>query len=333
MKLVLPICIVLAILTVGCASPTPTPTSVPPTATPVPPTPVPTATRVPPTATPVSPTATPTLVQPTATPTKPLSPTALPALSAAPRALTFKALDGQELKGTYYPAASNPAPVIVLMHWAGGDQSDWIEIAAWLQNRGQGGKTPKDAKRPWLDPSWFPTMLNGKSFAVFTFTFRGCEGSCKTLNGAKWLVDAQAAMKFASELEGVDSKKIIAAGASIGADGAAHGCAWLNAQKGAGVCLGAFPLSPGGYLTLPFAAAALPLQNETPPKPVWCLYGEADNESAPACKSATGKTYRAIAFAGKSHGMSLIDPTIKPKDANVNTLQLMLDWIKTGLGM
>lgn len=54
--------VLLAIVSSGCASPTPTP--VPPTATPQP-----TATRVPPTATPVPPTATATVVVPTATPT------------------------------------------------------------------------------------------------------------------------------------------------------------------------------------------------------------------------------------------------------------------------
>lgn len=318
-----------ASLLIGCAS---SPTPVPPTATSVPPTPVPTATRVPPTATPIPPTATP--VPPTATAIKPPSPSPAPALPAEPRALKFKASDGTELGGLYYPAATKPAPMIVLMHWAGGDQYDWAEVAYWLQNRGLKGKTPNPKKSPWRDPSWFPAMLSGKSFGVFTFTYRGCTpDGCLKMDSKGWLLDSQAALKTASELDGVDPKKIIAAGASIGADGAAHGCAWLNAQKGAGVCLGAFPLSPGGYLTLPFAAAALPLQNETPPKPVWCLYGEGDNESASACKSATGKTYRAIAFAGKSHGMSLIDPTIKPKDATVNTLQLMLDWIKTGLGM
>ncbi|MBI5651091.1 MAG: hypothetical protein HZC40_11710 [Chloroflexi bacterium] len=316
----------------ACA--TPTPTSVPPTATPVPPTSVPTATRVPPTGTPVPPTATATPVPATATPTRPPSPTVIPGLPAQPRALKFKASDGRELDGTYYPGATNPAPMIVLMHWVRSDQTDWAEVAFWLQNRGLGGATANPGKFPWRDRSWFPAMLTGKSFAVFTFNFRGCTSNgCPGFDQPGWLQDAYAALKTASELDGVDAKKVVVAGASIGADGAVNACAWLNAQKGKGACVGAFALSPGGYLTMPYPAAVLPLQNEQPAKPVWCLAGDGDRESAPTCKSATGAAHRLIEFAGNPHGMDLINPNLKPKGLTVNALQLMLDWLKQSLGL
>jgi len=336
--------VALGLVVIACGpAATPTPTSVPPTPTP---------TRVPPTPTPVLPTATATPVPPTATPTKPPTATPLPVLPPDPRPIKFKASDGQELDGLYYPAAVNPAPVIVLMHFVGSDQSDWAEVAFWLQNRGLKGRTPNPRNWPWRDPSWFPPMLKAQSmtlfkfaswspalqkigsFAVFMFTFRGCDANgCQKWTPPGWLLDAQAAMKTASELQGVDPKRILSAGASIGADGAVDGCAWLNAQKGKGLCLGSAPLSPGGYLGVPFANAVAQLQAEQPPKPVWCFYSEGDRESAPARNSGPGAAYRKIAFAGSKHGMFLLDPNVKPKDLNANTLQLMLDWIKASLGL
>ncbi len=300
--------------------------SAPPTATPTPTLPA------------VAPTATPTLVQPSptasptagASPTPTRTPTRAPAgLPADPRAITFKASDGQELKGAFFPAANRNAPVVVLMHWAGGDQSDWMEIAFWLQNRGLGGKTPNPKKFPWLNPAWFPKVPQGQSLNVFIFTYRGCGATgCSKGSPAGWLLDSQAGLKTASELEGVDPQRIAAAGASIGADGAVDGCFWLNAQKGKGLCRGGFSLSPGNYLTIPYVNAVKPLQAEQPPKPVRCLFGEQDRESLPPCKAAAGTAYRAIAFSGNVHGMMLIDPKVSP-----NVLQLMLDWLKVSLGL
>lgn len=152
---------------------TETPESIPDTQVP----PTGTATEVPPTRTPSA-----TSGPPTATPPPAATP-ALAPLPPEPQKMEFRADDGQMLQWTYYRAARNPAPMVVLMHWAPGAQNDWSEIAFWLQNRGLGGKTPNPEKRPWLDPSWFPPMLKGESFGVFAFTFRGCEGGCRKLNG------------------------------------------------------------------------------------------------------------------------------------------------------
>ncbi len=325
----------IALMMSACATPTPTPTPIPPSPTPIPPSPTP----VPPTATPtpIPPTATPTPIPPTATPTK--VPTPIPSPTPAglppePRALKFQTTDGQAtLDGTFYPAASRNAPVIVLMHWGGGNQTDWVELAFWLQNRGLGGKTPNPQNYSWLDSSWFPKVPAGQSLNVLTFTFRGCEsGNCRTFVPRNGWIDANSAMKHAATLEGVNPQRIVAAGASIGADGAVDGCFWLNGAPkdiaGNGKCLGALALSPGSYLTVPFAEAVKPLQAEQPPKPVWCLYADADRESNPACKSASGAAYRPIQFPGNSHGMILIAPKIEPK-----TLELMLDWLKTSLGL
>ncbi len=320
---VLALCAMLA----ACDTPTPTPTPIPPS-----PTPQPTATRVAPTA---IPTATPSAI-PTATPTR--APTATPTpsgLPPQPRALKFQTTDGAAtLDGTFYPAANKGAPVIVLMHWAGGDQSDWIEIAFWLQNRGLGGKTPNPRNYAWLDSSWFPPMLKGQSLNVLAFSFRGCDATgCKGGSPREWWIDANSAMKAATELEGVDPNRIAAIGASIGADGAVDGCFWLNAAPKTlvpnGKCLGAMSLSPGSYLTVPYAQAVKPLQDEQPAKPVWCLYGEQDRGSAPACKAASGSAYRAISYGNvATHGMQLIAPKIQP-----DTMQLILDFLKLCFGL
>ncbi len=238
------------------------------------------------------------------------------------------------LDGTFYPAANKGAPVVVLMHWVGADQSDWAEVAFWLQNRGLGGKTPNPKKLAWLDPSWFPNVPQGQSLNVFTFTFRGCDANgCKNWTPRPWWIDANSAMKKAAELEGIDPQKVVAGGASTGADGAPDGCFWLNAAPrdiaGKGRCLGAFSLSPGGYLTVPYADAVRALQAEQPPKSAWCLYSEQDRESAPTCKSASGNTYRMISFGDSNlHGMRLIDPKVQP-----NALQLLLDFLKLSLGL
>jgi len=247
------------------------------------------------------------------------------ALPAEPQEIEFQAEDGQTLKGRYYPAAVRPARLVVLMHWAPGDQDDWSAIAAWLQNRGSSAST--SGGEPWLDSSWFPPMLEGQSFAVFTFTFRNCEGGCKSFDRQAWLLDARSAMRKAGELEGVDPSQIVAIGASIGADGALDGCGWLNTQT-PNSCLGALSLSPGGYLTIPYQDAVSALGAEQPPKPAWCLYAEGDAESAQACEAASGDNYRGVKYSGSHHGMMLIQPEVEP-----STLQLLLDFLKNTYGL
>jgi hypothetical protein len=196
------------------------------------------------------------------------------------------------------------------MHWAPGDENDWGAIAAWLQNRGleiaPGGQ-------PWLDPSWFPPMLEGQSFAVFSFTFRGCEGGCGSRDFEGWLLDAKAAAQTAKELDGVNPEQIAHIGASIGADGVADTC-------GEG-CLGAFSFSPGSYLTVPYDEAVTALDGAD--KPAWCLAAEGDPGSAPACQSASGDHYRMEMYPGTGHGMELIKPEMEP-----DTLELVLEFLQ-----
>ena len=251
----------------------------------------------------------------TAAPTT--APPAAQPLTPAPQELTFQAADGQELVGKYWPGAANPSPLIILMHWAPGDQRDYSHLAPWLQNRGQ--MPPEAGSQPFKQPDWFPKLAEGQSYAVFTFSFRGCDYQCTQFVRDLWLLDAQAAADFAASLPGVDPQRIVMAGASIGADGAADACLYLN-QKTPGACKGAFSLSPGNYLTLDYAETVNDLSKMEPPVPAWCIYAAQDAESAPACQAAGGAAYRGVEYAGSAHGMMFITPETDP-----SALQLLLD--------
>ena len=245
-------------------------------------------------------------------------------LPADPIIQTFTASDGTELQGTFYPAATTDAPLLVLMHWAPGDQSDWAAIAPWLQNRGLQLDTGNTGE-PWLDSSWFPVLLEDVTFNVFTFTFRGCEGGCQEFDREGWKLDAEAAMLHIIGIENVDLSKVLTVGASIGADGAAYGCHFYNAELGG--CLGAFSLSPGGYLTMPYADEVALLENELLPRPAWCLYSAGDSESSAACQNVAGQLYAATQYEGTAHGMSLISPDVDPNplDELLRFLEMYLD--------
>jgi hypothetical protein len=237
-------------------------------------------------------------------------------LPPEPQAVTFQAEDGQSLEGRYYPAATLDAPLIILIHWAPGSQDDWNEIAFWLQNRELSGSSSNVGQQTWLDPSWFPPVAEGQSYAVFTFNFR--QGSSREL----LLLDAQAAFETGGQLEGVDPNRVVSFGASIGADGAVDGCAWNNENLGPG-CLAALSISPGSYLSMPYSQVVAKLGAESPPKAAWCFYASQDSPAVEACTSASGDHYRAVEWQdGDWHGMQLIDPARDP-----NPLSLILEWL------
>lgn len=257
---------------------------------------------------------------PTETPEVTEEVTEAPGLPSPPVPQSIQTADGETLEGTFYPAAVPGAPLIILMHWAMGDQTDWRAIAPWLQNRGE-GQDIYDGPANWQDPTWFPAIPEENSYNVFTFTFRGCQGGCQDFNREGWLLDVEAAMTHAATLEGVDPARVMALGASIGADGAAYGCHYYNQEQGGG-CLGAMSLSPGGYLTIPYPEEVEALSNETPPTPAWCLYADGDGTAAAACQGAEGALYRAVQYEDAAHGMALIT-----KERAPNPLDLILEFI------
>lgn len=244
-------------------------------------------------------------------------------LAPEPQEMTFTASDGTQLNGIYYPGAYAESPLIVLMHWAPGDQYDYVEIAYWLQNRGLGGMAENSENYPWLDPAWFPEITADRSYAVFTFTFRNCEGGCQSFLRDQWLLDAQAAVEFAYNLDSIDRDRVIMIGASIGSDGAADGCLYLNQQVPGG-CKGAFSMSPGNYLTLDYREVVGELAGIS--TPAWCLYDEGDSESAAVCGGYEGDNFSAYMLAG-GHGMTLVRPDLSP-----NALELLLDFLAQTIG-
>ena len=173
-----------------------------------------------------------------------------------------------------------------------------------------GSGLPAGMSTPWLDSTWFPPMVPEVSFAVFAFDFRDYGESEKGLgSSSNWAKDAKAAFITAAGLEGVDTTRMAALGASIGADGAPDGCVLYNQEAGSG-CVGAFSLSPGNYLGMDFAAVVRDLAST----PVWCLAGELDSGSAPVCDGASGERYRSVVYPGIDlHGMRLITPDLEPQ--------------------
>ena len=262
-------------------------------------------------------------------PTITSTPTATPivVLDPDPIQIEFEAEDGQALSGVYFPANENPAPVIVLMHWAKGDQSDWEDIAVWLQNRVEVDQTP-DYNFSWRSGNWFPENTREGPLGVFTFSFRNCttEG-CQDFLPLEWLLDTQAAIQAASNLQGVDRNEILVAGASIGADAAVYACNWLNQQED-GACLGAYVLSPGSFLTLPFEEQIEGLINERPDinMPIYCLYGLRDDAAVETCIELPGLSQYDFGYI-ENHGFELIQPLQSP-----DPLALMLELVDIALG-
>jgi hypothetical protein len=200
------------------------------------------------------------------------------------------------------------APVIVLMHWYPGDQNEWTEIAFWLQNR---GLTGDQNGVPWLDPSWFPSLNTDTSYNILTFTYRDCEGRCNAPDPDGWLLDSRASLEYARTLEGVDPDRVIAIGASIGADGAIDGCAAVL-ETDPTACLGALALSPGNYLGPSYPDMVTALGANDPPRPAWCLFDKNDADSA-VCTQASGDNYYQESWSdGNLHGMHLINPNLEP---------------------
>jgi dienelactone hydrolase len=263
---------------------------------------------------------------PTITSTPTITPTVI--LEPEPLVIEFEAEDGQQLSGFYYPADHNPAPLVVLINWAKGNQSDWEDIAVWLQNRVEVDQTP-DYNYSWRSGNWFPDNHREETLAVFTYDFRECTAEgCQSFLPLEWLLDAQAAVQTGASLQGVDSSKILVAGASMGGDAAVYACNWLNQQEN-GACVGAFVLSPGSFLTLPFEDQIEGLINERPgmAMPIYCLYGLRDDAAVETCSELPGLTQYDFGYIEK-HGFELIQPLQSP-----DPLNLMLEFIDIGLGV
>ena len=119
-------------------------------------------------------------------------------------AVTFKAPDGAQLKGTYF-AAAKPGPALLLLHQCNSDRSSWTKFA---------------------------TAAAARGFHVFTMDFRGfgeSEGPRfantpvqQTTIRDTWPGDVDAAFTFLTTRPGVDKTRVGAAGASCGVNQSAQ---------------------------------------------------------------------------------------------------------------
>ncbi len=255
--------------------------------------------------------------QPVETP-PPAEPT--PELSSQPAAaqrVEFQAEDGAALVGYFYPSKFVGAPVVVLMHWAGGDQTDWTKVglAQWLQNRLDENPIPEGQVEV------YPPMPEDLSFSVFTFDFRTF-GESDQMAGVPysqitpgWVMDAKAAYATAATMPEVDPNLVAGIGSSIGADGVVDGC-YDN-------CIGALSLSPGNYLALPYTDEVKRVDEAG--KPVWCVAAEGDGPAYAACSNSSGEHYLSKFYPGDIHGTALLMPPNNPPDIG----QVVLDWLKT----
>lgn len=261
----------------------------------------------------VLPTATPS---PTSTPAPTITPTPAPP-PLEPIEVVFAGKAG-DLPGRYYRAASEPAPLVVLMHWIRGDMNDWNEVAVWLQNRGQKNPYPNPGKEPWWDPTWFPPVPEERSYAVLVFSFSGCQpGGCPlTLTPEIWQADGIAAMEFAATLPGVDPERIVAIGSSIGSNAAIISCGQVAH------CSGALTLSPGAS-----PARVQEVFNRHPQADVWCLADRSEITGCDMPELANQPAYRAILIPRGGHGTELLQPRLDPLP-----MQLILDFLAVALG-
>ena len=128
-------------------------------------------------------------------------------------------------------------------------------------------------------------------------------------------------MTQASALEGVDPVRIVTIGSSIGADGAAMGCAWLNGEK-PGSCQGALSLSPGNYMVIPYSTAIQQLCGDDPARAAWCLAN--NGQEGEFCKKAGDfPDYQAFTIPNGDHGNMLLKPGLNPLP-----MQLIMNFLK-----
>lgn len=220
-------------------------------------------------------------------------------LPSEPRKITILTEDGVELTAVYWPAAVNPAPIVVLFHQINQDMMQWQAVGGWLQNRGMTDGMAGGGD-PWRDPSWFPPVPEDLHVGVIAATYRGCEGGCGDFDPAGWAEDSRSVVAYAASLP-ESTGQVFTMGTSIGADGAVNGCALSS-----GVCLGAMPLSPGSYLDRDFITDVTALTGAD--VPVRCHASTDDGDSAETCESFSGDLYEAVIYDGSAHGIQLVAP-------------------------
>lgn len=198
---------------------------------------------------------------------EPASEPSLAPLPPDPQEIAFQTESGTILSGRYYPAAINPAPVIVLMYGGGSRMAYWAQtgIVEWLQNR----QVPLSPEAPEISPP----LPSDRSFAVFIFDYQG-----------DWIESGIAAIEATRSLPGADPYRVATIGASVGSAIATYACAATD-------CSGALAFSPTASFNRKLYRDSVTLL-EKADRPTWCIAAEGDG----GCPKTEGSI----------HGMSLL---------------------------
>jgi hypothetical protein len=203
------------------------------------------------------------------------TPTPTCVLPTEPEDIAFKAEDGQELMGTYYPPPLPSPLTVVYFPWVRGDRHDWNTLVTFLP------QPPSDG--------------------VFSITARGCEEGCgEDWDRADWLLDYPAALHAAKELPCADQNQLVTIGSSVGADGAIYACG--KDER----CIGALAFSPKGYLDIPYADEVAFMVEQG--KYVWAVSAQSDSGALRLDHPEWSDYYHEIILPGEAHGNQLYNP-------------------------
>jgi len=203
------------------------------------------------------------------------TPTPICALPTEPEEIAFKAEDGQELVGTFYPPPLPSSLTALYFPWVRGDRYDWNKLVTFMP------KSPSDG--------------------VFSITGRGCEGGCPSpWDVPGWLLDYPAALEAAKELPCADQNRLVTIGSSVGADGAIYACGKNES------CIGALAFSPKGYLDIPYIDEVASMVEQG--KHVWAVSAQEDAGALRLDRPDWGVYYHQIVLPGEAHGNQLYNP-------------------------
>jgi len=115
-------------------------------------------------------------------------------------------------------------------------------------------------------------------------------------------------------------------GSSIGADGAADGCAWLNEQE-PGYCQEALSLSPGDFLVVPYEEAVQKRGQSQPPVAAWCLVDENEVAFCNKASEAGNTKFKAVEIPNGQHGNMMLRLGLTP-----DAMQTILGFLAQTVG-